>query len=466
MAGGNALRTLLERWRGQPLVPQFVAAGAAVMVAAMLVIGSWTTARIQQAVVDNTAAAAALYLESFVSPLSQELAAGNALSDPARRALAEVFATTGVRDRIVSFKIWKQGGLVAHASDPAIVGRRFPPTEELARAWRGEVAGSFEHLDDPESAAEAALGVPLLEVYSPIREVWSGDVVAVAEFYERADALERDLAAARRASWLVVAGVFLASGLMLFGIVRAGGRTIARQAASLRAQVAESRRIAALNRELRDRAVNASARAGAQAERTLRRVGADLHDGPAQYVALAAMRLDSLAPDTEAGRLEAVTVRAALDAALAEIRAISRGLALPDLDALGLREIVERAVDPHRHGAELAVSFEGPDDAAMDASARICLYRFLQEALANALRHASGAPVAVRVRVSADAVTASVSDAGPGFDPAAIRVRPDGGSGLAGLRDRAESIGGGLEIVARPGAGATLTLTLPRAKGT
>ena len=226
------------------------------MLVAMLAVGSWITARIQQSVVDNTATSAALFLESFVSPLSQELARNDTLSDPAVRALSEVFADPGVRQRIVSFKIWKPGGLVVFASDPAIVGKRFEPTEDLKRAWGGHVSGSFEDLDDDESAAEAALGVPLLEVYSPIREVWSGEVVAVAEFYELATTLEQDLGDARLKSWLLVAGIFLASGLALLGIVRAGGRTIDRQATQLPAQIDESRRIAAQNRELRDRAVD------------------------------------------------------------------------------------------------------------------------------------------------------------------------------------------------------------------
>ena len=190
--------------------------------------------------------------------------------------------------------------------------------------------------------------MPLLEVYAPLREVWSGKIIAVAEFYEVANDLQDDLANARLMSWLLVASVFLGSGLMLLGIVRAGGRTIARQEAMLHEQIAESRRIAAQNGDLRSRAIGASARATAQAERSLRRVSADLHDGPAQYVALAAMRLDSMVPATDAGREEAGTIRDALQTALAEIRTISRGLSLPDLDLLLLEDLVERAVDGHR----------------------------------------------------------------------------------------------------------------------
>ena len=339
---------LIQRLRTQPLVLQFLVAGAGVMVGAMLVIGIWITARIEQSVVDNTASAAALYLGSFVAPISQELAANETLSEPATRALRESFEASGLGERIVAFRIWKPGSRVIYATDPSIVGKRFEPTEELKAGWSGVVSGSFADLATRQSIPGVAADVPLLHVYAPLREVWSGRIIAVAEFYEIATDLRRDLANARTMSWLLVAGVFFLSGLLLLGIVRAGGRTIARQEAMLREQVTESRTIAAQNSDLRRRAIGASARATAQAERSLRRVSADLHDGPAQYVALAAMRLDSMVPATPAGRTEATTIRGALQSALAEIRTISRGLSLPDLDRLSVDDIVARAVDSHR----------------------------------------------------------------------------------------------------------------------
>ncbi len=154
-------------------------------------------------------------MESVVSPLSQELAHGDRFSDQASLALDEIFMTQPMRDRIVSYKFWKQGGVIAHASDTDIIGKRFNPTDDLRRAWSGEISGSFEELDHAESAAEAALGIPLLEVYSPIRELWSGEIIAVAEFNERADQLEIDLAKARRTSWLIVGSPGLASRVLL-----------------------------------------------------------------------------------------------------------------------------------------------------------------------------------------------------------------------------------------------------------
>jgi len=455
---------MIRRLGEASLVVRFVTAGGAVMLVAMLATGSWVTARIQQSVVDSSASTAALLVESLVSPLTQELADGDRLSEPAIHALDEVFANTAIGDRIVSFRLWKDDGLIVYASDDAMVGTRFPESPELSRAWAGTVNGTFEGLDDEESAAEAELGLPLLEVYSPVRQVWSGEVIAVAEFYEVASALSDDLADARRGSWLLVSGAFLTSGLLLFGIVQAGGRTIERQKSQLRAQVAESRDFARQNAELRLRAIGAAARATGQAEKDLRRVSADLHDGPAQYVALASMRLDAIVPDTPDAKEEAASVRKALQAALSEIRAISRGLSLPDLESLGLEEVAGRAVEAHAgpEGTGIAIDCAGIGGRAVADSAKICVYRFLQEALSNAARHAEGAPVTVRLEIAGETLSASVADRGPGFDPNAARgIEPNGGQGLTGLRDRAESLGGALEIDSTPGAGTKLTLTLP-----
>ncbi|KQB97088.1 hypothetical protein AL073_08465 [Loktanella sp. 1ANDIMAR09] len=206
---------------------QFLLAGAAVMVVATIAVEFWVSKRIEDAVVNNSAFSAALLMENFISPLSQELADTDTLSQPARQALAEVFNGTPIGERVVSYKIWSTDGLVIHASDPSIIGQEFEPSEDFLRAASGYVSASFEDFDDIEDATEAALGVPLLEVYSPIRQLWSGEIIGVAEFYEDATILREDILSAHRTSWLVVGGAFLASGVLLFGIVQAGGAPFA-----------------------------------------------------------------------------------------------------------------------------------------------------------------------------------------------------------------------------------------------
>jgi len=452
------------QWRQLTLPGQFLLAGAFVMFLAMFLVGHWVSRRIEAAVVANSATSAALFMESFISPLGQELAETDTLSPPARQALAEIFQGTALGERVVSYKLWLPGGLVVHASDGSLTGRRFEPSENLRSAWSGRIASSFEDLNDLEDEAEAALGIPLLEVYSPIRQVWTGEVIAVAEFYEKADGLAAELRNARRTSWLIVGGAFLASGLLLFGIVQAGGRTILQQRRALEKQLAQTEQISHLNAELRRRAVSASSRATAQTEKTIRRVGFELHDGPAQYLALAALRLDGVLENKSGGAANVDQVRGSLNKALEELRIISRGLALPDLDETGIFDLVERAVHDHERQSSMTVHLVLPECAepTLDYAQKLCAFRFLQETLSNAVRHGKVDHANVAVGVTGGEVSFVVADRGPGFDASrAQKLREDGGQGLLGLFDRAESIGGSLSIQSDIGSGSTLTLYLP-----
>lgn len=453
----------VQRWARITLPGQFLLAGALVMLATMLAVGFWVSSRIERAVVQNSALAAASYVESFISPLSQDLASGDELSEPAKQAMQEIFSGTGLADRIVAYKIWKEGGRVVHASDPALIGQDFAPSEDLAAAWAGQVAASYENHGDIEDAAEASLGVPLLEVYIPVREVWSGKVIAVAEFYERADKLKRDLSDTRRKSWLIVGAAFLASGALLFGIVQTGGQTIREQRARLEDQLAATEKLAAQNHALRRRAITASSRATAQTERTIRRIGFDLHDGPAQHLSLAALRLDA-ALSHEGGERPDEDIRGTLNQAMEELRAISRGLSVPDLDRLDLPNLVRRASDEHEKqtGMTIETRFEGRDPGDLGYAEKLCIYRFLQEGLSNAYRHGKVTKAQVSISGAQTGVLIEISDKGAGFDTTLIReMRDDGGQGLLGLRDRSESIGGSIDIDSTRGIGTTLRLCLP-----
>lgn len=452
------------RWRSLTLPGQFILAGAAVMVVATIFVEYWVSKRIEDAVVQNSAISAALFMESFISPLSQELADTDTLSPPARQALAEVFNGTAIGERVVSFKIWSKQGQIIHASDPAIIGQFFEPSDDLQRALKGEIAASFEDLNDIENASEAALGVPLLEVYSPIRQVWTGEVIAVAEFYEDATVLNRDILTTHRNSWLVVGSSFLASGVLLFGIVQTGGRTIRQQQSALREQLAKTQSVSAQNADLRRKAVAASARATAQTERAIRRIGSDLHDGPAQYLSLASLRLDSALDTKNALTKDAKLVRGSLDMALDELRIISRGLALPDLDNLDIDGLINRAVKDHTRQTKLDITVERgmAKDVALNYAQKLCVFRFLQETLSNASRHAAVDDVTITTFADNQSFAITVADKGQGFDLTKPRqIRDDGGQGLFGLTDRAESIGGRLDITSTLRRGTTLTLTLP-----
>lgn len=457
-----------RHWERLTLPKKFLFAGGFVMLVAMLFVGNWVSNRIEEAVVRNSASTVALYMDSFISPLSQELGDGQELSDIARRSLKEIFAGTAVGNRVVSVKIWKKGGVVAFATDEKLIGRTFEPSENLLKAWTGEISAAFEELDNEESQHEASLGVPLLEVYSPITEPWTGNIIAVAEFYELADGLENALRRASWSSWMVVGLSFLFSGALLFGIVQAGGITIQKQKEQLLEQLATSRKMADQNALLKQRVVNASGRATAQADRALRQLGAELHDGPAQYISLAALRLESVMPKSKKGTRDAEEIKDALNTALTEIRALSRGLAVPDLDNLDIQSIIAKAIEDHnRHnGQDVSVPVAVRIEGQLDYTSKLCTFRFVQECLANTLKHSPNAIAGVSYMCDGDQLMVMVYDNGTGFDPkTALNLREDGGQGLLGLIDRAESIGGLIEISSSLGTGTKLILTLPLHKG-
>lgn len=451
-------------WRRRSLASQFALAGGVVMAAATIAAGLWVSARIEDSVVRNTANATALYMESFIAPLSQELAYRDELTGDTRAALAALFADTPLGERVISYKIWKEGGRVAEASDPALKGQVFAPGARLKAAWDGEVQAKFEGLAGDESASEQALGLPLLEIYSPIRESLSGRVIAVAEFYEANEQLARDLADARLKSWIAVAAVMLGIGGLLFLIVHRGSVTIDRARDALTARLEELAALSESNRGLRFRVQEAAGRAAAMNERAMRRVGADLHDGPAQHLGFAALRLDALRDATArtAARDDVEAVARAVDEALGEIRAISRGLAAPEIEARGLDEVIAAAAQTHaaRTGDAPPLDLALSAAPALSAAAKICVYRFVQEGLTNAAKHAGGRGAAVRGRVENGALRLSVLDRGPGL-PQDGAPTPEGhGLGLAGLRDRVESLGGAFEARNRPDGGAEIAMTL------
>ena len=185
------------------------------------------------------------------------------------------------------------------SSDADLIGKIFDPSDHLKEAWEGCLNASFDDLGDAENLRERQTGVPLLEVYNPIHFILTGEIIAVAEFYLDATELELDLQAAKARAWAVVAIVTAATFLALFGIVRSGSRTIESQPRRLREQLAGLARISSQKKALKSRIQLASQRVSESNEWYMRRVSAELHDGPTQALALASLRLN--APIRRAG---------------------------------------------------------------------------------------------------------------------------------------------------------------------
>jgi signal transduction histidine kinase len=426
------------------------------VLAASLAVAAWVGVQIETSVLERTASVTALYIDSFVEPQIASLADSEALPPANVDALDNLLASTELGSRVVSFRIWRPDGRIVYSPNRALIGQRFEPEGGLARALAGEVSAGVSSLEGTENAYERERWSRLVETYVPVRERGGATILAVTEFYQLPDEIDAEVGRARIGSWAVVALAAVLSYLLLAGIVKGGSDTIDRQQQALRERVADLSRALEQNEALHGRLRRAADRTTALNEAGLRRIGSDLHDGPAQTLALALLRLDEL----EGGGV----VSDAVSSALGDLRLIASGLRSPSFEAMSLAQVVERGVREHERRTGTSVVLES-DDAPPDASvvAKIGLYRVLQEALSNAARHAAGADIEVRLAGSGDDVRLDVRDRGPGFDPATIRADA---LGLAGMRERAELLGGSFSIGSREeGRGTWVSLSLPIREG-
>jgi signal transduction histidine kinase len=192
----------------------------------------------------------------------------------------------------------------------------------------------------------------------------------------------------------------------------------------------------------------AAAQAAVMEER--RRIARDLHDGLAQELAFIGRnvrRLDRESPVVE--RVERGAARALAESRRA-IEALSEPIDRP-LDAV----LAEAARDvAAREGTQVALSLAR--DVTVGPAHAEALVRIASEAITNAARH-GGAPL-VRVQLEANGgVALRVADGGRGFDPS--RPRP-GGFGLVSMRERAEALGGRLDVSSSPGHGTVVEVRL------
>jgi signal transduction histidine kinase len=462
----TAFRRVVTLWQAQDLARRFLLASAAVFVIGMSIAGAWVANRIEDGVTHNTAVSTALYFESFVAPLVQELAQGERLSPPSQEALSGLIGRTSLGRRVTSFKIWRQGDIIAFASRPELIGKQFPSTPKLRRAWAGRIAAGLDDSVAEENEGERAAGKPLLEIYVPIRQDNSDRIIAVAEFYEDADQLKRDIINARIESWLVIGGIAAAAVAALFGIVYGASRTIEQQRGTLHERIVELAGLLQQNDELRQRVERASHRVAEISERYLRRLGAELHDGPAQLLGFALLRLDAIGMNATARNRSAAddgeveTIRGALTEALNDIRNISFGLSLPALERLSMADTLQAAARAHARRTNTTVDTQVADlQDCHNPSVKAAVFRFVQEALNNATRHAAAAGQTVRARQDGNHVVIEVSDRGPGFDP--MEPTDDKHLGLVGMRERIDSLGGTFEIESEQGGGSCLRARVP-----
>lgn len=452
------------------LSQRFMLGGLVILLGGMFSIGAWVEHQIITGVIHRAGATTALYVDSFVSPNLQVLRQSEDLLPEHEIALAKIMQNNPMGQQIVALRVWSTRGKLLYTTDNTAVGRIYPMTENLLRARLGEVVSEISQLDEVENAVLAAAHEELLETYSPVWLSGTDQIIAVAEFYHRTEELNREIAAIQRRTWFVVGLAILVMYLLLAGFVRNASDTIIRQQREVQNKVIQLTGLLAQNRALHHRVRRASASVALLNEGYLRRIGSELHDGPAQDLGLSLLKLDALAGDLESkpqvdGNAHWIqqlkTIEVSLQSALKETRAIATGLSLPHLAELELADTVSRVVRTHERRTGTRVNLELialPEQVALPL--KITVYRLIQEALNNAFRHANGNAQSVTVRSGRNRLIVEITDGGPGFDLEQIE-NTEGRLGLSGMRERVESLGGIFNIDSHPGQGARVTADLP-----
>lgn len=222
--------------------------------------------------------------------------------------------------------------------------------------------------------------------------------------------------------------------------------------------------ITLLRRTDRERRKLISQLASAQEEER-KRIAADIHDDSIQVMTAAGMRLGILRRRLDDERqLEALDeVESTVQRAIRRLRRLMFELQPPALDRAGLAAAIRALLEARRSDEE-----DGPDYEVQDrlereppAETRALMYRIVQEALTNAMKHAHASTVSVELEELDGRFVARVSDDGAGFDLEEVETFHPGHVGLPSMRERADLLGGECEISSAPGRGTTVTVRIP-----
>lgn len=208
-------------------------------------------------------------------------------------------------------------------------------------------------------------------------------------------------------------------------------------------------------------------------ERERSRLARELYDDLAQRLAavllyIPAAERSSAGFDSDRGWSDPVLsdLRTEIGTALETVREIARRLRPPELDELGLVAALEAEarILSERTGLDIRVRSDGADPD-LGPEGRLALFRILQEALVNAVRHASPTRIELRIHGRPEAVVGEVQDDGLGFDTERLLDSSGSGPGLQGMQERARYVGGRTEIASTVGQGTRVQARIPRDTG-
>jgi signal transduction histidine kinase len=208
----------------------------------------------------------------------------------------------------------------------------------------------------------------------------------------------------------------------------------------------------------------------AEIEADRKQIAYEMHDGIGQPLSLLVSGLRSAIDEVERNGLEQrlKNLQSLAETALEEARRLSRGLRPSLLDDLGLGPALERIALEIRsnHPIDLILDVEEITDERVSGEIETAIFRIVQEALANVVRHSGATRAEVRVWKDRKDIRARVADNGAGIEPEFLSSQRIGHLGLTGMKERATILGGELTIRSRTGQGTRIDISLPAGEQT
>jgi PAS domain S-box-containing protein len=188
-------------------------------------------------------------------------------------------------------------------------------------------------------------------------------------------------------------------------------------------------------------------------------IARELHDDLGQQLAALKMQVSLLDTTPQNARF-AQQALTQIDTIIGSLRRIAAGLRPPVLDDLGLFAAIDWLVCDYRRRYDLTIhlDIEG-DEAGIDTTASTSLFRLVQEALTNVVRHARASDVRIAIVRASSRCTLTIEDDGCGAD--IRRGRAAGTFGLLGMGERVRQLGGAIEFRSAPGAGFRIAVDIP-----
>ncbi len=454
------------------LKQRFIIISLLILLVNIVVIGIIVSKQIELGVINRISSTTALYVDSFVAPNIQEYDATGLIKQENISILNSLLENTALGKYIVSFRIWSSGGEIIYSTNHEHLGLFFPLDGGLRNAFNGEVSSHISDLEEPEHFLEKAKWNKLLEIYSPIYLSRTNKIIAVSEFYQTITELEQEIFNAQIISWVIIIVLALIMYFSLIGIFKQGQNTILNQKSELEIKVAELSKIFKQNSELNRKVSQAAFHTAEINELLLKRISSDIHDGPVQDLSFCLLNIDKAIKMS--GKCTENDIRIcqnvkllndmqnAMQNSLKELRIISSGLRLPELEPLTLEETIQKVINLHKLRSDTTAKLKlGKLPEKAPKPVKITLFRIIQEGLNNSNKHCGKVEQQVNVEVKNDYIYIEIKDKGRGFNISEIDYNDLSHLGLIGMRERVEILGGNFNIQSNDKTGTTISVSLP-----